>query len=97
MCLVLLPGLNLIDPSSNLSLSPGLHEGGMSWSSGHHVMNNMYPGYSPTTHGPMSASVSTHGAFFRYMSSRDMNRGVKQEVTCLWVEPDQARIDTLSY
>ena len=69
----------------------------MSWSSGHHVMNNMYPGYSPTTHGPMSASVSTHGAFFRYMSSRDMRAGgVKQEVTCLWVEPDQARIDTLS-
>ena len=59
-------------------------------------MNNMYPGYSGS-HGPMSASVSTHGAFFRYMSSRDMRAGgVKQEVTCLWVEPDQARIDTLS-
>ena len=69
----------------------------MSWSSGHHVMNNMYPGYSGT-HGPMSASVSTHGAFFRYMSSRDMRgSGVKQEVTCLWVEPDQAWTDTLTH
>ena len=62
----------------------------MAWSSGHHVMNNMYPGYSGG-HGPMSASVSTHGAFFRYMSGRDMRGpGVKQEITCLWVEPDQA-------
>jgi len=53
-------------------------------------MNNMYPGYSGS-HGPMSASVSTHGAFFRYMSGRDMRGpGVKQEITCLWVEPDQA-------
>ena len=69
---------------------PGLHESGMAWSSGHHVMNNMYPGYSGS-HGPMSASVSTHGAFFRYMSGRDMRGpGVKQEIPCLWVEPDQA-------
>ena len=69
---------------------PGLHESGMAWSSGHHVMNNMYPGYSGS-HGPMSASVSTHGAFFRYMSGREMRGpGVKQEITCLWVEPDQA-------
>ena len=59
----------------------------MSWSGGAHVMNNMYPGYSGT-HGPMSASVSPHGAFFRYMRG---GAGVKQEITCLWVEPDQAQ------
>merc|ERR1719361_2814214 len=53
----------------------------MTWSGQAHVqaMNNMYTsGYS---HQAMSPA---HGAFFRYM-----RQPVKQEITCLWVEPDQ--------
>ena len=55
----------------------GLHEPSMAWSGQAHVaMNNMYGSYSN--------QMSPHGAFFRYM-----RQPVKQEITCLWIEPDQ--------
>ena len=62
----------------------GLHEPSMAWSGQAHAhvqaMNNMYSsGYS--AHQAVSPA---HGAFFRYM-----RQPVKQEITCLWVEPDQ--------
>ena len=59
----------------------GLHEPSMAWSGQAHVqaMNNMYgSGYGH------QMSPAAHGAFFRYM-----RQPVKQEITCLWVEPDQ--------
>ena len=60
----------------------GLHEPSMAWSGQAHVqaMNNMY---SSGYHGHQM-SPAAHGAFFRYM-----RQPVKQEITCLWVEPDQ--------
>merc|ERR1719347_1788809 len=49
----------------------------MAWSGQAHVaMNNMYGSYSN--------QMTPHGAFFRYM-----RQPVKQEITCLWIEPDQ--------
>ena len=58
----------------------------MSWSGQAHVMNNMYgSGYS----GHMSsAAAASSGAFFRYMG-RHGPGSVKQEITCMWIEPDQ--------
>lgn len=54
-----------------------LHEPSMAWSGQAHVaMNNMYGSYSN--------QMTPHGAFFRYM-----RQPVKQEITCLWIEPDQ--------
>ena len=62
----------------------GLHEPGMTWSGQAHVMNNMYStGYS---NNMSASSTPVHGAFFRYMRQPT----VKQEITCLWIEPDQA-------
>jgi len=63
----------------------GLHEPSMAWSGGAHVMNNMY-GSSYSHNMSSAASSVSSGAFFRYMRH---GPGVKQEITCQWIEPDQ--------
>lgn len=60
----------------------GLHD------QGHHLHHPMHPTYSnlPTYphHHHMPHHPPHHGAFFRYM-----RQPVKQEMSCLWVDPEQ--------
>ncbi|KAK8746512.1 hypothetical protein OTU49_017060 [Cherax quadricarinatus] len=80
------------DPST--MMFPGLHDAhhghmnnmnrlaGMDWS--HQQMGSQFhPGMNHMNMNPMAAAHAP-GAFFRYM-----RQPIKQELSCLWVEPDQ--------
>ena len=96
------PFTSLHDPMQGMTSGAArLAAAGMDWSSAaaQHQMstaagNQMYP--SAAAHSAYMNGMGMHahahaaaanGAFFRYM--RHPTGGLKQEVTCLWIEPDQ--------
>ena len=59
---------------------------GMDWTAAGHQMSSANQMYSPYMNGMgMAHHAAGPGAFFRYMRQP----GLKQEQTCLWIEPDQ--------
>ena len=96
------PFTGLHDPMQGMSSGAArLAAAGMDWSSAaaQHQMttaagNQMYP--SAAAHSAYMNGMGMHahahaaaanGAFFRYM--RHPTGGLKQEVTCMWIEPEQ--------
>lgn len=89
------------DPFSGLhdpmqGMSAGARLAGMAdWSTGHPHMgsaaHSMYgSAYMNGVHGMAAAAHHAQGAFFRYMrgGSGSGVGGLKQEVTCQWIDPD---------
>ena len=74
------------DPFTAAALHPGADPmSSQAWPGAHMAAtttNNMY--MSSSTAAYMNHMNTPHGAFFRYM-----RQPVKQEITCLWIEPDQ--------
>ena len=54
------------------------------WSAASHQMPSANQMYTPYMNGMSMAHHAAPGAFFRYMRQP----GIKQEMTCLWIEPD---------
>ena len=95
------PFTGLHDPMQGMTSGAArLAAAGMDWTAQHQMTtaaaagNQMYP--SAAAHSAYMNGMGMHahanaaaanGAFFRYM--RHPTGGLKQEVTCMWVEPDQ--------
>ena len=54
------------------------------WSAAGHQMSSANQMYTPYMNGMSMAHHAAPGAFFRYMRQP----GIKQEMTCMWVEPE---------
>ena len=75
------PFSGLHDPMQGMA---GARLAGMDWTAGHQ-MSSANQMYSPYMNGMGMAHHTAPGAFFRYMRQP----GLKQEQTCMWIEPDQ--------